>query len=388
MNSFIIILLLHSLSLFNFQHCVSDVSEIDKSGLLWPCPSFVPPWVLYPFSKIYSSPCLDSYISNMFLAPLNELTNITFSEIFDAYASNKCPMYLHGGLLRDVLEGDPSHDIDMSYPCDPVLALSICESLFHETEVLHNVSLCYTNPGGYLFIGRRKIDTGIEGKNWEEAFFHVENQEYTPNMLYYDMMNKVIIDMTTGVEDIMYHQIRIPVKPNLWDLWLFTANKSIGSLNTPFFQKWLILKKVCRYWKLRAKGYKDYDTNSRDYLIKKVDELWDSENYPIKDAFNQFICESFGGRFYLEICHLEGGFKGITDDKIVFCKKYMHELYMDLQGIKNGRVVRELNEMVAYTKCHQSHDYRGLGLFGERMGSGLIVIAVLGLMSFLFGGKF
>ena len=355
----IIILIL--LPFIQSQHCVVDVEEIDKSGLVWPSPTFVPPWVLYPFSHIYSSVCLNSFLDNMFKSPLNELTNITFQEIFDAYKAHNCPFYLHGGLLRDVLEGDPSHDIDIAFPCDPQLALSICESLLNETETIHNVSLCYVNAVGYIFIGRRKIDTGIEGKYWEESFFHIENQEYTPNMLYYDMLNGVIIDMASGVEDIKYHQIRIPVKKNIWDLWLYTVNKSIGLVDAPIFQKWLVLKKVCRYWKLRAKGYKDYGVDDKNYLIGKVNELWDSPNYPIKYAFNVFLCEALGGRFFNSSCHIEGGFKSITDDKILFCRNYMHQLYMDIQGLKDGRVFSEINEMVAYTKCHNYHStiYKG-----------------------------
>jgi len=356
MNILSLLLIFGLLFLSNSQHCVSDAKEQDKTGLLWPAPSFVPPWVLYPASRIYGSVCLDSFLQNMFQSPLNELTNITIQQILDTYIANKCPFYLHGGLLRDVLEGDPSHDIDIAFPCDPNLALSICKGLLGATELEQNVSLCYTNEVGYLFIGRRKIDTGIEGKYWEDSFFHLENQEYTPNMLYYDMMNGVIIDLNTGVEDIELHQIRIPVKPQLRDLWLFSANTSIGLPETPLFQKWLVLKKVCRYWKLKAKGYRDSAEGDKAYLVGKVNDLWDSPNYPIKFAFLMFLCESLGGHFGNFTCYVPGGYKSISDDKILFCRKYMHELYLDIQGLQDGRIFNEINEIVAYTKCHNYHN--------------------------------
>lgn len=388
MSSLKILIFFSILCLFISQHCVSDVVELDKSGLVWPSPSFVPPWVLYPASRVYSSICLESYLKDMFTAPLNELTNITYKEIMDIYAANKCPFYLHGGLLRDILEGDPSHDVDIAFPCLPEEALRICESILSDVEIANNVSLCYVNSVGYMFIGRRRIDIGFEGKYWEDSFFHIENQEYTPNMLYYDYLNSVILDLTTGVEDIKNHQIRIPVRPALWDLWLYTANKSIGLEEVPKFQKWLILKKVCRYWKLRAKGYMDYDLATKSYLVGKVDNLWDSSNYPMKLAFKVFLCESLGGRFNNErgLCFLPGGFQNISDDKILFCRKYMHEIYLDFQKVQEGRIVNEVNEMVAYTRCHNFHSDI-YGLFLERMSLELsLFVAIVFLMMSLYGG--
>ena len=390
MTPFPIYFLLSLFLLSNSQHCVSDVKQIDKTGLLWPAPSFVPPWVLYPDSRIYSSICLDSYLENMFSEPLNNLTNVTFKQILSTYASNRCPFYLHGGLLRDVLEGDPSHDVDIAFSCSPQMVLKICKDLLGATEIEHNVSLCYINEAvGYAFIGQRRIDTGIEGKYWEDSFFHVETQEYTPNMLYYDQLNGVIVDLNTGVDDIRYHQIRIPVKSHLRDLWLYTANKTIGLEETPLYQKWLILKKVCRYWKLRAKGYTDYPGDDKAYLVGKINELWDSPNYPIKYAFRVFLCEALGGHFDTPnmTCRVPGGYKSITDDKILFCRNYMHELYLDIQTLQGGRIFSEINEMVAYTHCHNYHSsiYKGEGNFIGRLEGltmNLVILIVFGVLQF------
>jgi len=366
------------LFLSNSQHCVSDVEELEKSTLIWS--GFVLSWFLDPTTKIYRSICLESFIENMFQSPLNELTNITFQEILEAYAANNCPVYLHGGLLRDILKGDPSHDIDLSFSCDSELAVSICKNLLGETEQSKNVSLCYGNKMGYIFIGRRKIDTGLEGKYWHESKFYQE--EYTPNMLYYDLKNRVIIDMNTGVEDIRKQQIRIPVEPLLWDLWLFTPNKTISLPEVPFLEKWFVLRKVCRYWKLKVKGYTDSPGDDKSYLIGKINDLWDSPNYPMRHVFHEFLCEALGGRFYSSdfTCVVPGGFLTVSDDKIMFCKKYMHELYMDIQGLQDGRIFREINEMVSYTKCHDYHNnlYKGSANFiGKIEGMSLKMILII-----------
>lgn len=340
--------------LISSQNCISDVHDIGKEGLVWPKPSYVPPWVLYPGSKIYESPCLNAYLADMFRLPLNELTNVTFQQILDTFTENNCPFYIHGGLLRDVLSGDPSHDLDFSYSCEPEAAFQICKGILGDVENQTNVSLCYVNYMGYMFIGRRFIDTGLEGKQWEDAFFHIEKQEYTPNMLYFDLVNSVIVDLSTGVEDIATKTIRIPVRPQLWDLWLFTSNKTIGSESMSVYYKSLILKKVARYWKLKTKGYKDFDNSTKNYLLDKVSQYWDSPNYPMKYTFKVFICEALGGKIVKNYttCRLSTSYEDIPADKILFCKKYMKELSLDFPVLQEGRIFQEIHNMVAYTKCY------------------------------------
>lgn len=369
------------------QHCIDDVQQVEKSGLVWPFPTFVPPWVLYPDSRVYQSICLDNFLANMFQSPLNELTNITIQEILDTYTENKCPFYLHGGLLRDVLSGDPSHDIDISFSCDTETAFQICKNILGESEIEHNISMCYVNSVGYIFIGRRFIDTGIEGKYWELSMFHVENQEYTPNMLYYDLINRFIVDLSTGVEDIQKHQIRIPVRQPLWDLWFYTSNRSLGSESMPVYYKWLILKKITRYWKLRAKGYADYNLETKNYLRDKVSYYWDSKQYPMQYAFKMFLCETFSGRMnqWNMHCITPTAYRDIPEATILFCQKYMHEIYLDFYDIQEGRIVEEINEMVYGTKCFNYHlmvkrEQKFGGSFGERVDTlNILFFAFLGL---------
>ena len=363
----------------NTQHCVSDVQKLDKTQLQWSNSSKPPLWIRYPNSSIYHSICLDSFLDDMFDSPLNELTNVTIRQIFDAYTANNCILYIHGGLIRDILEGDPSHDIDVEFTCDNHLALKICQNLLGNTEMQFNVSLCYTNDFGYLFIGRRNIDTGIEGKLMQESMFNIENQEYTPNMLYYELKNRVIFDLGTGVEDIKHHQIKIPVTPELRDLWLYGSNATIGLPDSPLLLKWFVLKKVCRYWKLKVLGYIDYESD-KTFLVEKINELWDSPNYPMKYIFNIFLCEALGGRFIVPNMNCTYKF-AIPDEKSEFCIKYMHELYLDLHSLQNGKIYFEINEMVAYTKCHIFHNKisQGLGNFSgklETLGINLIIILI------------
>lgn len=336
------------------QHCISDVTPIEKTGLMWLTPNFVPPWLLYPESKLYESQCLTNYLETMFDSPLNNLTNITIKEISNEFTLRKCPFYLHGGLIRDILRGDPSHDVDVSVACPVEKIYEICKSLLKETEEKHNVSLCFVNEYGYMFIGRRFIDIGIEGHYWEDSFFHQENQEFTPNILYYDALNSMIIDLSTGVEDIQNHQIRIPVKEKFWDRWLFTANTTVKNENMPLFAKWIVLKKVCRYWKLKAKGYMDYDNKTKAFLIGKIQSLWNSKAYPMNYAFKMFLCQALGGEVLTNnnTCFVEGE---IPSEKITFCQKYLHEVYLDLRVVENGRIFNEINEMVKGTLCYNNY---------------------------------
>lgn len=324
----------------------------------------------------------------MFEAPLNNLTNLTIKEIFNEFTLRKCPFYLHGGLIRDVLRGDPSHDVDVCASCPATRIYEICKSLLGNTEEKHNVSLCYVNEYGYLFIGRRFVDIGIEGQYWEDSFFHQENQEFTPNMLYYDVLNSMLIDFSTGVEDIKSHQIRIPVKEKFWDRWLFTANTTIKNENMPLFVKWLVLKKVCRYWKLKAKGYMDYDNKTKAFLIGKIQSLWNSKAYPMNYAFKVFLCQALGGKVMPQnmSCYIEGE---IPVEKITFCQQYLHEVYLDLRLVENGRIFNEINQMVKGTQCYNHYvlvenygNYKSGGNYKERITVGFIMVFFMSVLLF------
>ena len=172
-------------------------------------------------------------------------------ELFGLFAEKKCTFFLHGGFIRDALRGKTPNDADAQFNCDIESLNSTCMRLPPE--------VCYCNKYGYIHIGDNYSNddkyVSFESKTWGNSPFSIETQEYTPNSLYYDSLNKIIIDISgKGVDDIKNKMVRIPPQESQWERWLY------GEEMDPSLR--LII--VPRYFKLRQAGFDNILVGERD----------------------------------------------------------------------------------------------------------------------------
>ena len=144
-------------------------------------------------------------------------------------------------------------------------------------------------------------------------------------------------------------------------------------------------EKICRYWKLKVKGYVHYDEATKNYLLGKIESLWNNKAYPMKYTFSVFLCQALGGRIMDEDlnCHFLGDAQNITQDKISFCRQYMREIYLDVNGLQNGTIFNEINEMVAGTPCYNHYSFVSAN-YGEYFSSFVwVFVLVLSFISIM-----
>jgi len=256
-----------------------------------------------------------SRLNNLLDRTFETQTNVSYGMIMNAMAENNCSFYLHGGVVRDLLQGVDPHDVDGEYPCESEKLQELLLKLVSYSSLSFNVT------NNYFYVGNRTLDVGVEGFNWNIAFFDLEKQEYTPNSLYFDTSNFFLIDLSgNGVEDAMKKQIRIPVERDDWDLWLFKTTDGEYIMKK-------FLRKIPRFWKLRAAGY-NTDNSTLAYLKNVMINLWNDEVYQIKNIFFEYLCIMTESVY--DNLTQQCGPHNHTEKIMSFCEKLMTSIRSDL----------------------------------------------------------
>lgn len=258
----------------------SDFQNISSfDSMIWNF-SRPAPWNIFPNTKIVFSNCFKEKIE-YFFSKFIPLTNKTYIDFLSEMMKKGCFYYPHGGFVRDLIKNHYPHDLDGQYSCSQNDMLNFCR------EIL-GLDFCHLDEKtSYFYIGNRSL----EAFSWNDSFFSLNHQEYTPNTVYYDLINFVLIDLSgMALEDILSSKIRIPIKREEWNTWIFDKNDS-------YERKMFALKKVPRYWKLKQIGFNDYDQETVDFLKEKIKILWNNKQFPMKLVFIEQICSILQG-FY------------------------------------------------------------------------------------------
>lgn len=291
-----------------------DSKIINQSEAKWPYLAVSPPWEKYSTSRLFSSDCFLNRLEKLKSRPLEHPNNVTYKMLIDTLIQRNCSLYIHGGIIRDIMQGvsDP-HDLDSEFSCEPTKLLEILNDFLGPNNFYYNLS------SEFFHIDKRTA--GMDAFYWDIAFFDLDSQEYTPNSLYFDTFNNLLIDLSGyGVEDAVHKQMRIPVERADWDLWLFKTNQG------EYFKR-KFLRKIPRFWKLKASGYKSADNATQPYLMNVIENLWEDPNFEVKDVFFEYVC------IMTESSYNNMEFKcnghSYTDKSREFCKNLMIELKND-----------------------------------------------------------
>ena len=337
------ILLILTLLNFYFTYCFLDFDNefyevcgdyqtlTNYENLLWPSQNQPKPWLIFSSAKIYYSKCFNDKFNYYFSKIIPGSNNITFISFLQNLSLRNCLYYTHGGFVRDLINGVYPHDLDGQYSCRKEVLLEACG------EIL-GPEFCYVDMNtSYFFIGNHSL----EGYSWNSSFFSLIDQEYTPDSLYYDHLNQVILDLTgNGLDDIKKTKIRIPVQRNQWDLWL------LKNIDDPV-RKVFALRKVPRYWKLKEIGFQDYDNVTLNYLTDKIANLWENTKFPMKLAFLLHFCWILDGNFDIKSEFCTPKQQNFTNENVQKLKIFVKVLRADLPR----KIIKDLDKHIKEIGC-------------------------------------
>jgi hypothetical protein len=202
----------------------------------------------------------------------------TYENVFSEIIRHHIPVFIVGGTVRDLIQNLGSginyvpKDIDIGFGGD-------AEELYKIGRT-KSWKISEPTPTSLIRIGDSRLGVHIEGKpiggvnsdkipnpNMQYSSFSVdlscENlyRDFTINSLWYDVVNKTIVDPTsTGVQDAILKILRIPVVFDKWETWV-RGNPT----------------KLLRYWLFVSRGYEAVDEKTKNYIIEKtIDALFDN----------------------------------------------------------------------------------------------------------------
>ena len=188
----------------------------------------------------------------------------TLGFVFDKLKAENIKVFLHGGIVRDLLMGVRSADIDIIFDKDVQAIKPLCEK--------------YRWPCSEIMVREQYINFGIskgaglEGANLSKTFMApLWEHEASVNALAYDLQNNVLIDITGyGLEDIARGQFRLGAHPHDWLKWAKDAKR-------PF-----------RYFKLIQKGFAPINEELHNFVTGYIRDNWETvynrpihKDYPI-----------------------------------------------------------------------------------------------------------
>lgn len=83
-----------------------------------------------PSSHTNLVPCSLNIDPSSILALNVPFTTYTYQEVFIMFNASMCPLWIHGGAVRDLVDGIDPRDIDVDYDCAPSQFKTLCEDFF------------------------------------------------------------------------------------------------------------------------------------------------------------------------------------------------------------------------------------------------------------------
>jgi hypothetical protein len=263
--------------------------ELDRWD--WPCTQEgfeTAPWQLQAGTKVFRSPLLEHIFGTIIgESPVRNMqvgSEITVNELLDSLQRRNVLPYYMGGFIRDVLQGKPANDLDLSFACTETnvhdyaqwaegcgwkYSVKAKKQVSFQQAALGDRELGIEQAEGlqYMNFGDQDYDgwnNGVEGK----VFGNKVNGRFQPgwqtpdfacNGLIYDPHLHLLIDPTgAGVDDALQMRLRIPTdKSGQWknDHWLQNPK--------PFAQ-------AARWFKFRVRGYSVADISQLEWLMSQL----------------------------------------------------------------------------------------------------------------------
>jgi len=177
----------------------------------------------------------------------------TFGEIVDILLAADIKVFLHGGIVRDLLTNTRSTDIDIVFDVGVPRIKEICE---REGWPCAQVMV----QEQYINFGQDK-GISLEGGSIRQSFIvPIHYHEATVNDLSYDMSNQILVDFSGyGLVDVLEHRLRITPHPKYWPRWAADD-----------------FKKPLRFFKLIQKGFVPASTETLQFVINYIRDNFDS----------------------------------------------------------------------------------------------------------------
>lgn len=221
------------------------------------------------------------FVSNVAMVPG---LNIPVSDVLNELKNRSCPVYIYGGVVRDLFLAKTPNDVDAKVGCDVETIHDICQDKW--TALYCTRSMPATNVN-LIKVGKKGEGEAVDLTESDQLYGNVTDLEYTANAIAFDYNgNNLLYDLTgSGVEDVCNKSIRIPSDDNSnnissWDRW------RIGNY-----------MKLYRYWKLRFKSFTAYTNATRDYIVSQVKALI-REDEGVQ--FKSFYCNQVYGSKYIK----------------------------------------------------------------------------------------
>jgi hypothetical protein len=265
--------------------------ELDRRP--WPCKQKGferPPWQIQPGTKVYRSPVFEHIFGTIIgTSPVRNLKPggvMAVHELLETLMHrNVLPFYM-GGFIRDVLQGKPANDLDLSFACRDTNLHDIAQwaegmgwkysvkakkQVSFEQAALGDAANNVEQESGlnYINFGDQDYDgweNGVEGKIFGNPGANGSFQpgwqtpDFTCNGLIYDPHLHLLIDPTGfGVDDALQMKLRIPA--NMAGEW---KNEQWLRYPKPFGQ-------AARWFKFRAREYGIADMQQLEWLMAQLE---------------------------------------------------------------------------------------------------------------------
>ena len=267
---------------------------------------------------------------------------ITFGEIVDKLIASGIKVFLHGGIVRDLITNTRSTDIDIVFDTDVAKVKDICE---RENWPCAEVMI----REQYINFGQDK-GISLEGSNLKASFIvPIHFHEATVNDMSYDMTNQIIIDYSgMGIVDVLARRLRITPAPKYWQRWAEDD-----------------FKKPMRFFKLIQKGYTPATPETLAFVVNYIRDNFDivyekqfSPRYPVSRIKHFLIKNITMG----EIDADTGVYSfGANEDKLIpflqtiklyvgrgiFIRMLAHFTADDLKRFKTAKVITTLSQLLS-----------------------------------------
>jgi len=173
-------------------------------------------WREFRKIRFYRSPTVTRVIGQILQTVIPEI-GVTYQTIINEFLGQSWPIsiFLHGGLLRDIMTSTVGNDVDITFSCSHYEMQQICEEKGWKSEIREDIPY-------WVVGGASHFETKLEGFPLSFnglAPFHV--QDFASNTIYYDCKNNIIIDRYgKGVDAALRNQISLPVySKEDWEQW-------------------------------------------------------------------------------------------------------------------------------------------------------------------------
>lgn len=212
-------------------------------------------WREFRNIKFYKSKTVTKVVHSILKTVLPDI-GVTYAEIINEFLNADWPIgiFLHGGLLRDILTSTIGNDVDITFTCSHLEMKEICDKKGWKSRIRENMP--YWVVGGEV-----DFETKLEGFPLSfNGLAKYQVSDFAANTLYYDCKNEIIIDRYgKGVEAALKHQITLSVNsPEEWDEWR-NADYFVGA-------------KLFRFYKFIIRGF-DYDVEEARYVQESIQKF-------------------------------------------------------------------------------------------------------------------